>query len=89
MLTYTLIDYFDVWGNAEEGWEVNNLQSITQIEVSEDATDLEIIKKLIDIDYLQDSARELVEISNQGDEHFLEFFEKESGRPLCRLELID
>lgn len=25
MPTYSLINYFDVWGNAKDGWEVNNL----------------------------------------------------------------
>ena len=26
--TYRLIDYYDVWGNAEDGWDVNDVTEV-------------------------------------------------------------
>lgn len=57
MKKWQLIDYFDVWGNAEDGWEVQN-QCITKNEllISESATDEEILRMLADIHYLKSSS---------------------------------
>ena len=45
---YKLIDYFDVWGNATDGWEVNDITTVEDdIILAEDLTDEEIIDFLI------------------------------------------
>lgn len=47
-MKWRLINYFDVWGNAEEGWEVNN-QCIEaeDIHISDEATDKDICEYLV------------------------------------------
>ncbi|MBS5368967.1 MAG: hypothetical protein KHY19_05845 [Coprobacillus cateniformis] len=44
MNRYKLVDYFDVWGNEEEGWEVNDLCTIfDDLYMEDDITDEDII----------------------------------------------
>ena len=85
---YQLVDYFDVWGNPEDGFEVNNLARLDIITISDDSTDREIF------DYLKNSVGYFnpnvkfrdVEIWNDGD--MIEFSNAETGEPLCRLERV-
>lgn len=83
---YKLIDYFDVWGNKVDGWEINNLCTVKEdIIIAEDSTDEEIIYFLISIGYFKESARDVVYIEcSEGD--IIEFFEKETDKPICVLE---
>lgn len=37
----------DVWGNAEDGWEVNDLRPLDVIRTSDDPTDGEIWSELV------------------------------------------
>ena len=89
---YKIVDYFDVWGNPIDGWEVNNLTSYydtdeTCLRISEDATDEEIIDFLIQIGYLLPIAKETVYLESQDNE-FIEIVEKKYDYPLGRLEMI-
>lgn len=83
---YDLINYFDVWGNEEDGWEVNNLsRDETDIWIDDDTTDEELVDFLIDdVGFLSPSARGKVAVWNEGD--IIEFEVEETGEPLCRLE---
>ena len=85
-MEYKLIDYYDVLGNEEDGYEVNNLCTcVTGIEIADDATDTDIINYLKSINFLSEKATtETVEVD--GDDLFIELTEKETGYPLCRLE---
>lgn len=85
-MKYKLIDYYDVLGNEEEGYEVNNLCTcVTGIEITDDATDTDIINYLKSINFLSEKATtETVEVD--GDDLFIELTEKETGYPLGRLE---
>lgn len=85
-MKYKLIDYYDVLGNEEDGYEVNNLCTcVTGIEIADDATDTDIINYLKLIKYLREKAStENIELS--GDDLFIELTEKETGYPLGRLE---
>ena len=85
-MKYKLIDYYDVLGNEEDGYEVNNLCTCaTGIEITDDATDADIINYLKSINFLSEKATiETVELS--GDDLFIELTEKEAGYPLGRLE---
>lgn len=83
---YDLIDYFDVWGNETEGWQVNNLCKIEEkIFIDPDSTDEEIIKFLIKIDYLCEGSENLVYIES-CDSDFIEIFKKDNNLPIGRLE---
>lgn len=84
---FTLVNYFDVWGNADDGFEVNN-QCIEEDElfIRNDATDDEIITMLVELGYLKDSAKagENVIVTNMGDDIELEGID---GMPLFGLRM--
>lgn len=84
---YNLIDYFDVWGNKEDGWEVNDLCTVEEdIVIAEDITDEEIIEFLININYLNEFARNGGVYIESSDDTFIEIFDTETDEPLYRLE---
>ena len=83
-----LFDYYDVWGNVKDGWEVMNASREYIFYMSDKFTDEDIIKKLIDIEYLEpDVTMESLEIWNVGD--IFEVFKADDGLPLFRIELYD
>lgn len=84
-MKYKLIDYYDVLGNEEDGYEVNNLCTCTTgIEIADDATDADIINYLKSINFLSEKATtETVEL--EVDNFYIELTEKETGYPLGRL----
>ena len=85
---YKLIDYFDVWGNATDGWEVNDLTTVEDdIVITEDSTDEEIIDFLVRIDYLKPEVKELVYLESYDNE-MIEIIARENDYPLGRLEMI-
>ena len=77
-----------MWGNPEDGFEVNNLAVIEDdIIISDDSTDEEILDYLINtIGWLSPDAKTKVEVNNLGD-GFIEFEVAETGEPLGRLQL--
>lgn len=84
---YDLIDYFDVWGNEEDGWDVNNLAKVEEgIYIDDSLSDEEIVDYLIDeVGFFSPSARGKIEVdSSSGD--FIEFFNADTYEPLGRLE---
>lgn len=84
--SYTLIDYYDVWGNAEDGYEVNDsMIAFTDLNISEDATDEDIIDYLISINYLAPQAKEECELENNGE--WMEITRKADNYPVCSLRL--
>lgn len=94
---YKVVDYFDVWGNAEDGWQVNNLTSYydtdeTCLRISEDATDKEILEYLVQIGYLK-TLDESVKITDlvhleSYDNEMIEIVRTVDDFPLGRLEMI-
>lgn len=84
MATYTLINYFDVWGNEEDGYEVNNqCIEVEDVVIADDATDQDIIDYLFNNEYLRDDDVSLYEIEDNGD--FIEICVKETMMPLYSL----
>ena len=85
---YKLIDYFDVWGNAEDGWEVNDLTTVEDdIVITEDSSDEDIIDFLIQIEYLKPEARENVHLESYDNE-MIEIVQTKDDYPIGRLEMI-
>lgn len=86
MKKYELIDYFDVWGNETDGYEVNNQCVLeTEIVMSDNWTNDELVDFLKRIEYLcKDVRTEDLEIT--GDYFYIEIFNKENNYPLCRLQ---
>lgn len=82
---YRLINYFDVWGNAEVGYEVNDLcVEETGIFIADDSTDQEVLNLLVRIGFLTTDDSEKVCVINNGD--MIEIESVEDGYPLGRLE---
>ena len=82
---WTLVDYFDVWGNPEDGFEVNNLsKEFDDLVIADDATNEDLVDYLISIGYLTPDAKGKVEVEDMGD--MIEFTVAETGEPICRLE---
>ena len=82
---YSLYNYFDVWGNVEDGWEVNNqCVEFDDLYLADDVSEDEVIDYLIQIDFLVPNAKELVEIDNSYMDGY-EIIEKETGKPICGL----
>lgn len=82
MTTWTLIDYFDVWGNAEDGWEVNNQCEIcNDLNITDDASEDDIIDYFIENGYLRPEAKGKVAI-DEGWIDMFEIVEKDTWKPL-------
>ena len=85
-MKYNLIDYFDVWGNDVEGYEVNNLcKTDIYINIEEEDNDVDILVKLVESGYFLPNAVKKVEVE-WLEESYIEFYEKNNYMPLCRLE---
>ena len=84
---WTLTDYFDVWGNEVDGWEVNDVSIWSDnIELEDDMTDKEIINQLIEIGYLSPRARDQIKLIDGGDWIEIEFSDSDKpGIPMGRL----
>ena len=85
MVKYTVCS-LDVWGNAEDGYEVNDSFRIGSIEIDQDCSDLKVIETLIDAGYLDSCAMELAEVEC-SDEHFIHIRQKSDTRPVLNLFL--
>ena len=85
-MKYTLINYFDVWGNKNDGWEVKD-QCIEadDIVIADDATPKEICDYLKSIKMLATSDMRRLEVIDWGD--LIEINERKSGRPLFGLHM--
>lgn len=82
---YRLINYFDVWGNEEDGYEVNDLcVEETGIFIADDSTDQQVLNLLVRIGFLTTDDPEKVCVINNGD--MIEIESVEDGCPLGRLE---
>lgn len=84
---YNLINYFDVWGNQKDGYEVNNLCNEGTIELEDYTSDKEIVEKLKEFGFFADHVRtNMINIWN--DYEMIEIYERKTGKPICRLELV-
>ena len=77
----------DVWGNAADGFEVNDRSRAGTITISDDATDADIIGALVDADFLVANHR--CGIDDDGDDRYMGVSIRSSGRPVFQLERKD
>lgn len=82
---YTLVNYFDVWGNEKEGYEINNLcNEVEGITITDDATEKDILKYLVQIGFLTTSDRRKVRIdTTDGD--MMEIYAVKGNYPIGSL----
>ncbi len=82
MAIYNLIDYFDVWGNEEDGWEVQNqCLEKTQLMLPPNATDDYILNMLVEVGYLVGA--DVARLEDSGE--MIEIFAVKNGMPLGKL----
>ena len=83
MRTYTLINYFDVWGNQDDGYEVNNqCVEFDDLVITDDATDKDILNYLASepVNFLTTSDMRRVRLENLGDA--MEIYAVKGHKPL-------
>jgi len=84
-MTYTLRNYFDVWGNAKDGWEVNNsCIEFNDLHITEDATEKDILNYLKEIGFLTTSDRRRVRLDNSYMD-MIEIYEVKGHKPIGAL----
>ena len=84
---YMLQNYFDVWGNADDGWEVNDqCTEFDDLYLSNDITNKEILEYLKGIGFLATSDMRRLYVENMGD--FIEIYERKGMKPLCGLREV-
>ena len=83
---YTLINYFDVWGNKKEGYEINNqCKECDDLIIADDSSDKDILKYLKNDGYLKTDDLRRLYVDNYGD--MIEIFERKTQKPLYALML--
>lgn len=83
---YSLRNYFDVWGNEKDGWEVNNsCIEFDDLHISDDATEKEILKYLKDINFLATDDRRVVRCDMNTYGEAIEIYEVKGHKPLAAL----
>lgn len=84
-ITAELINYFDVWGNPKDGFEVNNLCREGEVELPENFTDHDVLKALKAKGFLKPHVR-LNMLLIEDLWPFVEISQRNNGCPICRLE---
>jgi len=84
---WQLIDYFDVWGNAKDGWDINNCRVVEEnIWLDDSVTDKEILKYLEKIGYLNTSDMRKLVVEDLCD--ILEICQRKGNKPLYSLRRV-
>lgn len=84
---YRLVNYFDVWGNEKDGYEVNNLcTEADDLWIDDDSTLKEIAKFLVQIGFLVTS--DMRKLYFEDDGTYIEIYQRKGMYPLGRLEEI-
>ena len=83
---FELIDYYDVWGNSADGWEVNNLATVARdIVITDDATQRDIMECLKRIGYFAKHVRLNMLDFSMWETDMIEISRRRDGQPLCSL----
>jgi len=90
MYNLKLVNYFDVWGNKKDGYEVNNMCVECDDLYLNNIDNKNILQLLKTIDFLQPSTR-INQVIIENDGTMIEIYQKNGKQyplPLCRLEVI-
>jgi hypothetical protein len=83
MEKWDLWDYFDVWGNEQDGWEVNDQTRVQEgVIIDETINNDDIIQYLVQCGFLKRGVTADDFYILWDCEGFIEIYEKESGKPL-------
>lgn len=79
------INYWDVWGNQFEGYEVNDVSRHTLKNTDTPKTETDVLAVLIDNDIVHADTT-LGDLDIEFSEFSVEITERKTGRPFGRLE---
>ena len=88
MFSLTVINYFDVWGNQQDGYEVNDQRTVLRevvVPVADNGTILDLLKSH---DLLIDSCT-LSDLEFEESCSFVDVQEKSTGRPLYGINIFE
>lgn len=84
--TYSLRNYFDVWGNAKDGWVVNNsCIEFDDLNITDDATEKDILRYLKGIGFLLTDDRRMIRCDMNTYADVIEIYEVKGHRPIAAL----
>jgi hypothetical protein len=87
MDNWQLVNYFDVWGNKIDGWEVNNLcMEGDPFLLSDECTQKNVVQKLKEIGFFKKTVRMNMVDFSIWDNDMIEISQRNNGCPICRLE---
>lgn len=82
-----VINYFDVWGNAKDGFEVNNMCSEGEWDIEEPRTNKDVLQFLKRIGFLKNHVRmNMINFIDAYCDHWE--IEDKKGRPICSVRPI-
>jgi hypothetical protein len=78
---------YDLWGNAMDGWDVNDVRSSAiTVDVDENTTDRAINRRL------RSAGAHIIEdvvVHWEGEHGYARYGETKSGKPICELRVED
>ena len=84
---YSLVNYTDVWGNKEDGYEINNqCVEFDDLYLADSLKIKDILKYLKGIGFLTTDDMRRFDVADYGDGY--EIYAKKDLVPLCRLEIV-
>jgi hypothetical protein len=86
VFSYEVINHYDVWGNAKDGWEVNDSSNAGTVEFDDEPTNEEIWDGLVE-DGIAYGPFKDAEFRDNGDSIEIDY--KKNGRPVFTLNKID
>jgi hypothetical protein len=87
MVTATLVNYFDVWGNKKDGWEINNLCTEGTIELPEEFTEKDIVQALKEKGFFKKHVRVNMCDIEMHLYPYIEINQAKDFKPVCRIEI--
>jgi hypothetical protein len=88
-MKYDLIEY-EVWGNKRDGFEINDCFRVMKgIEIDDNDTDKDIVKKLKEVGYLKNTVRMNQMVIERNSESMIEFYERKDYKPSFNLERVE
>ncbi len=80
------INNIDAWGNADDGWDQNDWFPVGEIDIPEDASDMDCLARLHGDGYLTALALETCELNHWDHENgSFDVCDRETGEPLLQL----
>lgn len=85
-VVFEVVNHYDVWGNEDDGWEVNDSSNAGEIEFDSEPSDEEIWDALVNTGIAYGSFKD-AEFESHGDGIAINY--KKNGRPVFTLNRMD